>query len=491
MKSQCSVPVLLLIFTTGLSGAARADRFTYVDDGGGTVELEARLAGSGQGAFALETADGQIRLVPQGAVKKRVPAAGPKPLTPEEMEAKLVKQFGTKQFRTLVQRPFVIGLVLSAPPKGRDDARCRAFLKRMGRFLKRVESVFASFSRTVKFPTEKPRYPLVVLVFETDDDFESYARQLTNSRTLAANRIAGFYSALTNWLAIRLSECHDFEVPLHEAIHQQVYNHGVVQRLAPVPKWFHEGIATGFEGNGDRISIGPNRISRNYARRTQRRSLINWETVVSNDRVFGGNVLAGEAYTHAWSLHWLLVTKYKDDYIDYVQMLRTKKPLAKASAEERSREFRQAFGKTPAELQREFATALQYGLKRQRISLKENKPVGVSRTQSNLADVEMTAVSRNGVLQVKGRMMNISPIRSMSYYITVETNAGTYADWLIPRLRTRGRLTLKPQLVRKLMKNGRGGPSTTFRVRVRAAIPESDTAKRWRQGQLPVPVFGG
>lgn len=468
-----------------------ADQFTYRNDKGETVSVEARLAGSGQGALALELADGSIEIVPQGNVTKRVPAPGPKPLTPEQMEEKLKRRFGDDKFRSLVQRPFVVGLVLAAPLNRTQEARTKVFLKKVGRFAKRVESVFISFSRTVKFNSRDPRYPLVVLVFETDEDFEAYTKSLSKDRRgLSASNIAGFYNGLTNWLAIRLSECNDFAVPLHEAIHQQVNNRGVTQRLAPIPKWFSEGIATGFEGNGDRISIGPNRISKRFAKLALRPTRIDWETAVNFDAAFGANVLAGDAYTHAWGLHWLLVTRYKDQYIDYVAKLSKKQTLAKESAEERKKDFQDAFGKSPAELQKEFATALRYGIKRQRVTI-DKDPVGISRSQSNLADLAVSAVQRAGVLQVKGRMRNISPIRAMSYYITVETNAGTYADWYVAKLASRRTIVLKPQLVRKLMRNAPGGYSSKFRVRVRAVTPESETAKRWQSGKFPVPVFGG
>ena len=77
--------------------------------------------------------------------------------------------------------------------------------------------------------------------------------------------MGGFYSPQTNFLAVRLDECRTYEVVLHEAIHQQTYNRELFHRLAAVPTWFQEGIATGFESSQGKISVGPGKISMRYA----------------------------------------------------------------------------------------------------------------------------------------------------------------------------------------------------------------------------------
>ncbi|GAB4152830.1 MAG: hypothetical protein Tsb009_28890 [Planctomycetaceae bacterium] len=489
--------VLLVVFVFLAAGlfccqVSWADEFTIRTSDRKTITLQARLAGSAQGTLALELPDGQIQLVAQGNVTKRTPGEDPKPITHEQMADRLKQEFGgEKLFRSYIQKPFVIGLVLSSPLKKKEELRCKSFLKKAGRFMRNVERTFISYARRMKFHHHDPRFPLVLLIFETDKDFEAYARKITGGRTLSANRIAGFYNGLTNWLAIRLSECHDYEVPLHEAIHQQVYNRGVVQRLSPAPSWFHEGIATGFAGNGDRISIMPNKVSKRFARRAMSATRIDWTTIVATDRPFRGNNLAADAYTHAWGLHWLLSTRFTKEYMKYVQKLSTGKTLETQTPEERIREFREMIGSTPAELQSKFPRYLAGAIKKQRISLANETPPGVSHTQDNLANVAIKAVNTNGVLRVNGQMSNISPIRAMTFYITVETNGGTYADWLIPSLRSGKTVVLQPQAARKVMRNARGGISSTFRVRVRAASPDSPEAKRWQKGELPVPVFGG
>ncbi len=491
-RSLCGVTVLFA--TVLLSPLARGDHFTYVDKQGETVNVEARLAGSGQGMHALELDDGSIRLVPQRAVTKREVAEGPEPIDTKEMIKRLTNKFGQEKFRAYDRKPYVIGVVLAAPLPKSHESRVRGLLRQAAKFMRNVETTFMSYARNVRFPTQPPRFPLVLLIFESDDDFENYAKEVTGQRGLSAQNIAGFYSGLSNWLAIRLTECSDFEVPLHEAIHLQVYNRHVLQRLGPSPVWFNEGIATGFQGDGTKISGNPTLLNARYALRANKAAAIDWANVVGDDKAFRGDVLAGDAYMHAWSLHWLLVTKYKVAYSNYVKLLAQKQPLAEVTAEERTQEFEEAFGKSVRELQQEFRQQLKIAIRKQKPKLKNQPRVGYSLTQSHLGEVELKAVRRldlGGALFVEGRLKNISPIRDLAFHITVETTAGTYAEWYLPSVKMKKVTPLKLQRVNKLMKNAPGGLSATFHVRIRSIPPDSETAATWKRGQLPVPVFGG
>ena len=73
--------------------------------------------------------------------------------------------------------------------------------------MKTVEKVFVDFVNDLKIETEKPRFPLVLLIFETDDDFMKFTAEETGGRGLSAGSILGYYSGLSNRLVIRMSEC--------------------------------------------------------------------------------------------------------------------------------------------------------------------------------------------------------------------------------------------------------------------------------------------
>lgn len=490
LRQAAIAAIACVTFWGGTAGTSRADTFVYRDENDKEMKVEARLAGSGQGQHALEFDDGQFRIVPQGAVTERKPSDDPTPVTGAEMIRRLTEKFGADHFRAQEEKPFVVGLVLSAPLPKSADARVRAFLKKGGKFMKNVEGVFEDFCKQARLPIQSAKFPLVMLVFETDADFEKYTNDTTQGRGLSAGNIAGFYSGLTNWLAIRLNECHTMEVPLHEAIHQQVYNRQLFQRLAPVPKWFNEGIATGFEGNGDRVDVGPFKINSHYARMAMQEKLFGWDEVVANDRAFSGDILAGQAYVHAWCIHWMLCSRLKDQYTKYVKAQQEKKTLETVTGEDRQKEFEEAFGKEVTTLQKDFRQQLELGMKRQKVSPEPEKPAGYSKTTSNLAEVELTAVS-SGRLEVGGSLRNISPIRAMSYHVTVETDAGVYADWHIHNLEIRKSVPLQKQFAAKRMVNAPGGFPRTFRVKVQSVPPDSREAETWKAGNLPVPVYGG
>jgi hypothetical protein len=93
------------------------------------------------------------------------------------------------------------------------------------------------------------------------------------------------------------------------------------------------------------------------------------------------------------------------------------------------------------------------------------------------------------LLQAKGTLKNISPIRAMTYHVTVETDAGTYAQWLVKDLDVAKSAPLSPQPTSHRMENGPGGPARRFRVRIRSATPDSPAAEAWTSGSLPIPTF--
>ena len=268
-RSIVGTVVVLLIGLFAGSVPLQADEFRVRLPEGGEETIEARLVGSGQGALVLELADGQYRLVPEGAVADRKIADGPEPLSGDAIAARLAGRFGPDVTYTLVKEPFVYVLVVASPLGRTSDTRAKNFLQRVATFFKNVDQAFVAFLKETKLKVVTPTHPLPVLIFESQDDFDKYARSITGGNGLSVGRVLGFYSELTNMLAIRLSECRTFDTPLHEAIHQLSFNHQMLPRLASIPRWFAEGLATGFEANQGRVNIGPALVSARYARQVR------------------------------------------------------------------------------------------------------------------------------------------------------------------------------------------------------------------------------
>jgi len=471
---------LLLVFVS--ADIATADEFRYVDEDGKTVDVEARLYGTGQGAIALELGDGSLRIIPQGAVQKRVPGPDPESMAPEAMLDRLEKEFGAENFRGTVQRQYVVGIVLTAPLPKSSEGRVQTNLRKAARYMVGIEAKFKRFCTSMRVPRDEPTFPLVVLLFETDDDFEDYTTKQSGGNGLSAGNIAGFYSSLTNFLYVRMSECYTFATPLHEAIHQQCFNTRVLSRLAPIPVWFAEGIATGFEGNGDSVRSDPQKLNAQYAKLLVEAGRpprgMSWSDVVTTDAVFRGDIFAGEAYLHAWSMHWLLVSRHRREYADYLKYLNTLEPLSDVSNRVRLQKFEELFGMSPDAIQRSFMPNFNTALKRAKFPDDPNDRPGIISRQTNLAGIDVYAATNGRAMSIEAQLRNISPLREMAYYVVVVTATGEYVDWYLPRMKINQFMKLEPKSIRVV-----GGRS--FDVHVLSTPADSAANDRWANGQLP------
>ncbi|WP_437187302.1 DUF1570 domain-containing protein [Planctomicrobium sp. SH668] len=478
-----------LILILGVFSPLCADEFTYVEDGK-PITIEARLIGSGQGFQALERRDGQIALVQASQITDRKNTGDPEPFTPEEMAERLTTLFGQDLTKVHIQGQCVVALVLASPIEKVNENRVTSFLKKGATFMNNVENVFLRYAKFSKFPLRPLRFPTVLVVFESDVDFDNYATAATGGRSLSSSSILGFYSGLTNWLAVRLSSCDTFETPLHEAIHQQMYNR-VFHRIAQIPKWFDEGIAISFEGKGEKVDSSPSKVNAKYARISiDLPEHAEWGKVAGDDRSFMSDDVAGHAYSLAWALHWTVSTQHREEYRNYVSELATRETLATLTRQEEDECFLKHFGKPMEQMREEFLAEVKDVAKRQRISLSDPPP-GKTNDQQGLGQYQVTAAitpGTRGNVQVEGKLKNISPVRAMSFYVTVETGNGLYADWLIPDLNPNQSKTLPRQLAVKPVPGAEGGRADTFRVFVRSVPAESAESIDWKQGKTPSPV---
>lgn len=475
MRPSPRLLVAFCLMSLLASSTSFADTFTYVTAENEEKTVEAKLAGTTRGWLALEFDDGHIELISENAIKKRVPGEDPEPITPEEMAKRLEVRFTPELFRYHIEGNYVIGFVLAAPLEPVAASRLKGFFAKAGRFMNTVERNFERFADRMDLEAQPVKYPLVLLIFETDKIFEKYTEKVTGNAGISAKRVAGFYSGITNLLAIRMEECDSFSVPLHEAIHQQVYNRGIFQRLASVPAWFNEGIATGFENDGDRIGTSPSKINRRYALQSKNITKLNFANIIESDESFHGDVLAGEAYTLAWCLHWLLVTERPKEYAEFVKALGSLKPLEDHDKSSRIKDFRDAFSLEPQELKDLYARRIVAGLRKQRIRLIDKTPVGQLVMQDNTGKVQIGVVhrlDRGGVLTGIGKLKNISPIRTLAFRVTViATNGQPVFQWA---------MEVGPNKLVNLAKRTAAYPGVDgFRVEVLSALQGSEEAKSW------------
>jgi hypothetical protein len=139
---------------------------------------------------------------------------------------------------------------------------------------------------------------------------------------------------------------------VHEATHQMAFNCGMHRRLAPIPLWLSEGIATYFETpdlSSPRGWKGIGIVNRPRLERFLKTAGPGWARgLVIDDGAFRAADTAEDAYARAWALTHFLAQTRKPKFTAYLRRLAATKPLADDSAEQRERDFEAAFGDTPA-----------------------------------------------------------------------------------------------------------------------------------------------
>ncbi len=242
----------------------------------------------------------------------------------------------------------------------------------------RLHETFLTFWRNAGLDVAPPAHPAIVVIFANRQEYEAFA---AGDLGAAADRVVGYYNLLSNrvttfdltgsetlahepgrgagkaGLEILASPAATGLVStlVHEATHQLAFNSGMHRRLAPVPVWVSEGIATYFEtpdlknprgwrGIGQ---VNDTRLDRFL--QSQRPGML--QEIVAGDEPFRRADDALDAYARAWALTSFLVQTRKKQFADYLGVIAAKQPFAADSAEQRVREFEAAFGETPAELE--------------------------------------------------------------------------------------------------------------------------------------------
>lgn len=368
--------VVLTFVAATAAGRCRADQLPaqQADHGGGRVELrlgDGRAVTGGvvveavDGSLLLEHDNGRYELLGPGEISAREWVPGIPPEAARDLGQQVLATLPAG-FNLLVTRHYVICFNTS-----RDYAKWCAAL------FERLHDAFGTYwSRAGLAVNEAPR-PLVVVIFADRGGYEAHAAADLGA---AAGRVVGYYNLLDNRVttydltgAAALAAAAGrpggrlgldlLATPaaagmvatiVHEATHQLAFNRGLHQRLAPVPLWVSEGVATYFETpdlesvrgwRGIGVVNRP-RLDRFLA--TYRPGVV--AAIVADDERFRQPDSALDAYAAGWAVtHHLLQTK-KQAFVGYLRLLSAKPPLAEDSPETRLEEFRAAFGE-PADVE--------------------------------------------------------------------------------------------------------------------------------------------
>lgn len=338
-------------------------------EGGTTSTVDAAIVvEAADGGLLLELDDQHYRLVPPGSVVARRAA-------PDRAPEESLRAFGQRVlaelpagFRVLTTRHYVVCFDTS-----RDYAQWCAAL------FERLHETFGNFWSKAGLEIADPPRPLVVVIFA---DRAAYERHAAGDLGAAADRVVGYYNLMSNRVTtfdltgtdglaagtarpggaaadIMASPAAAGLVStlVHEATHQMAFNCGMHRRLAPVPLWVSEGIATYFEtpdlaaDRGWRGIGAPNRSRLDQFLAGYREGDI--AAIIAADDRFRDADRPLDAYAAAWALTRHLTEAKKGAFIAYLRGQAAKQPLAEESAADRTREFEAAFGGSVATIERE------------------------------------------------------------------------------------------------------------------------------------------
>lgn len=324
----------------------------------GTLVVEAR-----DGGLLLELADQRYELVqPEHIVARQAIDAVAEEESPRELGRRILAELPAG-FDVHVTKHYVVCFDTT-----RDYAVWCAAL------FERLHDTFATYWTNAGLDIRRPDRPLVVVIFADRRAYEAFAARDLGA---AADRVVGYYNLLSNRVTtFDLTGSDSLPKPagrrpgragleilaspeaaglvatlVHEATHQMAFNTGMHRRLAPVPLWVSEGIATCFEtpdltnargwkGIGGVNTARLDRFLQGYRPGGLRE-------IVAGDEPFRRAADGLDAYARAWALtHFLMKTK-RDAFAGYLRTIAAKQPCGADSPEQRLEEFAAAFGATP------------------------------------------------------------------------------------------------------------------------------------------------
>lgn len=332
------------------------------------------LVEAADGGLLVERDDERYEILEPGSITARRPLpTAPVEETPRELGRRILAELPAG-FDVHVTKHYVVCFNTS-----REYATWCAAL------FERLHEAFGNFWSRAGLDVADPPRPLVVVIFADRAAYEAHAARDLGA---AAGRVVGFYNMLSNRVTtFDLTGTDGVPRPagrppggaaleilaspaaaglvstlVHEATHQMAFNCGMHRRLAPVPLWVSEGIATYFEtpdlanARGWRGIGKVNRPRLDHFLATHRPGDV--AAIVAADDRFRAADGAVDAYATAWAVTRHLVETRRRQFVAYLRTQAAKEPLAEDSPAQRLRDFEDAFGASPAAIENEVVKAM-------------------------------------------------------------------------------------------------------------------------------------
>ncbi len=338
------------------SASASEPRRLLVRDARGRA-IVAREYGSLKGRPAAILPDGQI-----GWPESLVVTADPfVPATMEEMKRALLDDPEFTTFRLLQTSHYLI-LYRSSEP----------FARASGDLLEKLHDGLTSALKKNGLPVVPMEFPLVAVIFGTEDDFRANRRVAPDVQAyyeILSNRIFFYEKSRRDQDSPEVSALRKPQTVAHEGTHQILHNVGIQPRLSDWPLWLVEGLAeycssTKFTKKGaDWAGLGqanPIHLATirdlddplpNQARGNGREALGGRDRKTSLvEYLVTRKELTPTDYAFSWALtHYLALTRL-DDFVAYIQRMSRLQPFEEQTPRDQLDTFREVFGKDLAQM---------------------------------------------------------------------------------------------------------------------------------------------
>ncbi len=329
------------------------------------------------GAVLLEERNGKLHQIPARQIQSRADAKEAfVPFTSAELAVDLLSQVPAG-FEITETEHYIVCSNSAAE-----------YVEFSGRLLEVVFDQYFHFMTEQKIAVTQPARKLPIVIFASAPEFEAFASK--QHPEISFEDTPGYFSVsdnqtllldLTGDRSIRFAATirrRLAEKPLqvatvvHETVHQLAFNSGLQVRMADNPLWLSEGLAMYFETGSSRSSLlwsRPGLVNPRHQPAFLKLlddSQISGDlnSLIESDATFLNAAETPAAYAKAWALTHYLIREEKTGMQKYLLSLSQRKPMVGLTAEQRTQEFQNAFGKLPDEMERELVSYI----RRQRVS---------------------------------------------------------------------------------------------------------------------------
>lgn len=363
---------LTLVFAVLGTGLASADEIVVSRNGAATSLQGEIVVEAADNSLLFRGRDGQLSIIkPEELQSKDYCDETVEPLSKKELAKQLLTEL-PDGFRILNSGQFVIAYQTET-----------SYARWVGGLYNRLFRGFNKYWQRKKFELEKPKYPLGVIIFSTQAEYNQFVQRELG---IEAGTMVAYYNLMTNRVAMydltssqlapgskadndrRISEVlsQPTAIPMvatviHEGTHQLMFNTGMQTRFSDTPLWLNEGMAMYFETpdlsskSGWRKIGAVNPLRLNHFRASlQQRAPDALTEMLSSDDVFQDPTTKLLAYSEAWAFNYFLLEKHSKKFVEYLKHMSTKEPQNFDGPEKRLNEFKQFLGEDLDALDREF-----------------------------------------------------------------------------------------------------------------------------------------